>query len=44
MRDERDNTRAHSPLQAAPDAVTLDTSGLSVDVVVQRIATLVAER
>jgi cytidylate kinase len=44
MRDERDSTRAHSPLQAAPDAVTLDTSGLSVDVVVQRIATLVAER
>jgi cytidylate kinase len=44
MRDERDSTRAHSPLQAAPDAVTLDTSGLSVDVVVQRVATLVAER
>jgi cytidylate kinase len=44
MRDERDSTRAHSPLQAAPDAVVLDTSGLSVDVVVQRIAALVAER
>ncbi len=43
MRDERDSSREHSPLQAAPDAVVLDTSGLSVDEVVQRIAALVAE-
>jgi cytidylate kinase len=40
MRDERDRTREHSPLQAAADAVTLDTSGLSVDEVVRRIAGL----
>jgi cytidylate kinase len=40
MRDERDRTREHSPLQAAADAVALDTSGLSVDDVVQRIAAL----
>jgi len=40
MRDQRDSTRAHSPLQAAPGAVVLDTSGLSVDEVVQRIAEL----
>jgi cytidylate kinase len=40
MRDERDTTRAHSPLQAAPDAVMLDTSGLSVEEVVRRIAEL----
>jgi len=40
MRDERDSTREHSPLQAAADAVTLDTSGLSVDEVVRRIAGL----
>jgi cytidylate kinase len=40
MRDERDSTRAHSPLQAAPGAVVLDTSGLGVDEVVQRIAEL----
>jgi cytidylate kinase len=40
MRDERDSTREHSPLQTAPDAVTLDTSGLSVDEVVGRIAEL----
>ncbi|MGP0103589.1 MAG: (d)CMP kinase [Solirubrobacteraceae bacterium] len=44
MRDERDSSREHSPLQAAPDAVTLDTSGLGVDEVVRRIAELVAER
>jgi cytidylate kinase len=46
MRDERDTTRAHSPLHAAPDAVMLDTSGLSLDEVVRRIVELVgsAER
>lgn len=41
MRDERDSSREHSPLQAAPDAVVLDTSGLGVEEVVQRIAELV---
>jgi cytidylate kinase len=40
MRDERDVKRAHSPLQAAPDAVMLDTTGLGVDEVVARIAEL----
>jgi CMP/dCMP kinase len=40
MRDERDITRAHSPLQAAPDAITVDTTGLDVDEVVERIAEL----
>ncbi len=38
MRDERDRTRADSPLLAAPDATTLDTTGLSIDDVVERIA------
>ncbi len=42
MRDERDSSREHSPLQAARDAVALDTSGLSVEEVVRRIAELVA--
>jgi len=42
MRDERDSTRAHSPLRAAPGAVTLDTTGLGVEAVVSRIAVLVA--
>jgi cytidylate kinase len=40
LRDERDETREHSPLQAAPGAITLDTSELSVDDVVERIAEL----
>jgi CMP/dCMP kinase len=40
MRDERDITREHSPLAPAADAVTLDTSGLSVEQVVARIAEL----
>ncbi len=44
MRDERDSTRAHSPLQAAPGAVTLDTTGLGVEEVVARIIVLVDER
>lgn len=43
MRDQRDRSRQHSPLQAAPDAVKLDTTGLGVDEVVTRIAELVRE-
>jgi CMP/dCMP kinase len=40
LRDERDTTREHSPLAAAPGAVLLDTSGLTVAEVVERIAAL----
>jgi cytidylate kinase len=40
QRDQRDCERAHSPLRAAPDAVTLDTTGLSVEQVVERIVAL----
>jgi len=40
LRDERDRTRATSPLVPAPDAVELDTTGLTVDEVVDRIAEL----
>jgi CMP/dCMP kinase len=40
MRDERDSTRAHSPLRAAAGAVTMDTTGLSVAAVVDEIAAL----
>jgi cytidylate kinase len=39
-RDERDTTREHSPLRAADDAVEVDTTGLSVEQVVERIAEL----
>jgi cytidylate kinase len=42
QRDERDATREHSPLQAAPDAIEVDTTGLTVDEVVQRIVELAA--
>ncbi|MGI8512449.1 MAG: (d)CMP kinase [Solirubrobacteraceae bacterium] len=41
VRDERDRTREHSPLQAAPGAIELDTTGLSVEEVVRRIGALV---
>jgi CMP/dCMP kinase len=40
IRDERDRSRAHSPLEPAADAVTLDTTGLSVPDVVERIVAL----
>jgi cytidylate kinase len=40
LRDERDATREHSPLATAPGAVVLDTSSLTVDQVVARIAAL----
>ena len=39
-RDERDATREHSPLQAAADAVQVDTTGLGIDDVVARIVAL----
>jgi CMP/dCMP kinase len=41
IRDERDTTREHSPLEAAPDATLLDTTGLSLDEVIARVAALV---
>jgi cytidylate kinase len=44
LRDARDRTREHSPLEHAPGAVVLDTTGLSVDEVVERVAGLVQER
>jgi cytidylate kinase len=42
MRDERDSSREHSPLRPAPGAVTLDTTGLDAQAVVDRIAGLLA--
>lgn len=41
-RDERDATRAHSPMVSADDAVEVDTTGLTIDEVVERIAGLVS--
>ena len=40
LRDERDSTREHSPLRPAPGAMTLDTTDLPVEDVVERIAAL----
>jgi CMP/dCMP kinase len=41
LRDAQDMNRSHSPLVQAPGAVELDTSGLTVDEVVERIVELV---
>lgn len=40
-RDERDSKRSEAPLTQAPDAVTLDTSFLSIDAAVQRAIEIV---
>jgi CMP/dCMP kinase len=41
LRDAQDSSREHSPLAIAPGAVELDTTGLTLDEVVERIAGLV---
>ena len=43
MRDERDRTREHAPLAPAADAVPVDTTGLSLEEVVEQIVTLAVE-
>lgn len=43
-RDERDETREHSALRAAPDAVELDTTGLALEQVVAQVVELARER
>ncbi len=40
-RDQRDRTRSASPLVAAPDAVILDSTHLTIDEVVQKVEALV---
>jgi len=42
LRDERDQTREHSPLRAAPGAHIPDTTHMTLDEVVEHIAGLVA--
>jgi cytidylate kinase len=41
LRDAQDESREHSPLMVAPGAIELDTTGLSLDEVVERIVGLV---
>jgi cytidylate kinase len=43
-RDARDETREHSALRAAEDAVEIDTTGLSLGEVVDRVESLARER
>jgi cytidylate kinase len=43
-RDHRDRTRVNSPLEAAPDAVVLDSSSLSEDEVLRRLEELVQRK
>jgi cytidylate kinase len=43
LRDAQDESREHSPLQMAPGAFELDTTGLTLDQVVERVAGLVRE-
>ena len=42
LRDAQDSEREHSPLELAPGAIEVDTTGLDVDEVVKRISELVA--
>ncbi len=44
LRDEQDRSREHSPLEPAADSVEVDTTGLSIDEVVDRIGELARER
>ena len=44
QRDHSDRTRQASPLMAASDAAVIDTTGVSVDVVVDQVLGIVRER
>ena len=44
QRDEIDSRRAISPLRPAPDAVVLDTTGLTAEAVVEQLMQMVEER
>ncbi len=43
-RDARDANRAVAPLRPADDAVAIDTTGLGIDVVVERVLAILPER
>ncbi|MFP4177643.1 MAG: (d)CMP kinase [Acholeplasmataceae bacterium] len=44
LRDEKDSTRAQSPLKKADDAIMLDTTYLTIDEVVDRIIDLIDKK
>ncbi len=41
-RDERDRTRIESPLRAASDAIRVDSTGMTLDEVMEKVASIVA--
>jgi cytidylate kinase len=43
-RDRSDRTRRASPLEQAPDAVRIDTTGLPIDAVVERVMKVIRDR
>jgi CMP/dCMP kinase len=43
-RDQRDRTRASSPLKPAPDAVVIDSTNLTLDQVIEQAQAIVLER
>jgi CMP/dCMP kinase len=43
-RDQRDRTRALSPLQPAPDAVVIDSTSLTLDQVIERVEGIIQDR
>jgi cytidylate kinase len=43
-RDRRDSTRADSPLKRADDAIIVDSTGLSIDEVFEKMMLVVAEK
>lgn len=43
-RDRRDSTRADSPLKAADDAILVDSTGLSIDEVFEKMMAAIAEK
>lgn len=44
IRDARDSEREHSPLASAADALLIDSTGISAEEVVERVAALVEQR
>lgn len=42
-RDQNDTSREHSPLKKADDAINLDTTGMSIDKVIEKLADKVKE-
>ena len=43
-RDRSDSTRAASPLSMAPDAILIETTGIGIESVVERVMAIVEER